>query len=68
MPGINSTEDNQKAAVSLIRKTVKNAGGTGFFYWGGDWIPASGIENNWENQALFDFKKGGKALKALSVE
>lgn len=68
VPGINATEDNQKAVISLIRKTVKNAGGTGFFYWGGDWIPASGIENNWENQALFDFKNGGKALKALTVE
>ena len=66
--GIEASVNNQKAVISLIRKTVKQSGGKGFFYWGGDWLPAEEIENNWENQALFDFKNGGKALKSLMVE
>lgn len=66
--GIEASVNNQKAVISLIRKTVKESGGKGFFYWGGDWLLAEGIENNWENQALFDFKNGGKALKSLMVE
>jgi len=46
-------------------KAVKDNGGLGIFYWGGDWIPAPGIEDNWENQALFDFE--GNALPSLAV-
>lgn len=45
--------------------------GLGVFYWEPDWIPVAGAGwrtgegDNWENQAMFDFK--GKALESLSV-
>ena len=43
--------------------------GRGVFYWEPDWIPAAGAgwrtggDNNWENQALFDYS--GRALPSL---
>ena len=46
-------------------EATSNAGGFGVFYWGGDWIPNSKIQDTWENQTLFDLK--GKALESLNV-
>ena len=63
--GINATIKNQAAVVSAIFNAVSESGGCGVFYWGGDWIPAQNIPNNWENQAMFDFS--GRALPSLSV-
>ena len=45
--------------------------GRGVFYWEPDWIPAAGAgwrtggDNNWENQALFDYS--GRALPSLQA-
>lgn len=63
--GINTTQENQTAVIQAIFNAVSESGGCGVFYWGGDWIPAQNIQNNWENQALFDFS--GNALKSLKV-
>lgn len=63
--GINATQENQTAVIQAILNAVSTSGGCGVFYWGGDWIPAQNIQNNWENQAMFDFS--GKALKSLKV-
>ncbi len=63
--GINATIKNQAAVVKAVFNAVSESGGCGVFYWGGDWIPAQNIQNNWENQAMFDFS--GKALPSLSV-
>ena len=56
---------NQANVIRAVIRATAAAGGTGIFYWGGDWIPAKGIENNWENQALFDFD--GKCLPGMNV-
>ncbi len=63
--GINATQENQTAVIQAILNAVSTSGGCGVFYWGGDWIPAKNIQNNWENQAMFDFS--GKALKSLKA-
>ncbi len=63
--GINATQENQTAVIQAILNAVSTSGGCGVFYWGGDWIPAKNIQNNWENQAMFDFS--GKALPSLSI-
>lgn len=63
--GINATQENQTAVIQAILNAISTSGGCGVFYWGGDWIPAQNIQNNWENQAMFDFS--GKALKSLKV-
>lgn len=63
--GISATTENQAAVIQKIAEAVSESGGKGIFYWGGDWIPAKNIQNNWENQALFDFS--GNALPSLSV-
>ena len=45
--------------------------GRGVFYWEPDWIPAAGAgwrtgaDNNWENQALFDYS--GRALPSMNA-
>jgi len=50
---------------------VPNKRGLGVFYWEPDWIPNDGAPwktgegNEWENQALFDFK--GNALESIDV-
>lgn len=62
---IESTPETQAAVLKVIFNAVSESGGCGLFYWGGDWIPAKNIQNNWENQAMFDFS--GKALPALKV-
>mgnify|MGYP002624064490 FL=1 len=53
---------NQKAVLAAIIDVVKNAGGEGVFYWGGEWVAGNSIGSTWENQALFDLNH-----KALSV-
>lgn len=62
---IDATPEAQAAVLKVIFNAVSESGGCGLFYWGGDWIPAKNIQNNWENQAMFDFS--GKALPALKV-
>lgn len=62
---IQASVQNQATVVKAIMEATSNAGGIGVFYWGGDWIPNSRIEDNWENQALFDLQ--GKALESLNV-
>ena len=59
---IAATEANQKAVIAAIIDVVKNAGGEGVFYWGGEWVAGNSIGSTWENQALFDLNH-----KALSV-
>jgi arabinogalactan endo-1,4-beta-galactosidase len=50
---------------------VPNGLGRGVFYWEPDWIPAkgagwrTGADNNWENQALFDYS--GRALPSMNA-
>lgn len=58
-------ESGQKQVLSSIINSCKKAGGSGVFYWGGDWIPCDNVPDTWENQALFDFD--GKALPALEA-
>jgi arabinogalactan endo-1,4-beta-galactosidase len=62
---IPASTQNQTNVIRAVIRAASAAGGTGIFYWGGDWIPANGIENNWENQALFDFD--GKCLPGMNV-
>lgn len=59
--------ENQAAVLAAVMETAEQAGGCGVFYWGGDWIcdPAGKIDNNWENQALFDLE--GKCLPSMRV-
>ena len=59
------SESGQKQVLSSIINSCKKAGGSGVFYWGGDWIPCDNVPDTWENQALFDFD--GKALPALEA-
>ena len=60
-----ATEDGQKAVLKSIIKSCKAAGGSGVFYWGGDWITCDNVLSTWENQALFDFE--GKILLAAEA-
>ena len=63
--GIAFSVKNQSAIIKTIIDAVKDAGGIGTFYWGGDWIPSSAIQSNWENQTLFDFD--GKILESAAA-
>lgn len=56
---------NQANVIRAVIQATAESGGLGIFYWGGDWIPADGIGDSWENQALFDFD--GVALPSLNV-
>lgn len=60
-----ASEYGQKAVLSSIIESCKNAGGSGVFYWGGDWISCDNVPSSWENQALFDFD--GKILPAVDA-
>lgn len=62
---VQASVQNQATVVKAIMEATSNAGGCGVFYWGGDWIPNSKIQDTWENQTLFDLK--GKALESLNV-
>ncbi len=63
--GLAASVKNQKKIIKTILNEVKKSGGSGLFYWGGDWIPVDKIKNNWENQALFSFD--GTALESLGA-
>lgn len=63
--GIVFSVKNQSAVIKTLIDAVKDAGGIGTFYWGGDWIPSSAIQSNWENQTFFDFD--GKILESAAA-
>ena len=54
---------NQASVTRAIIDATASVGGSGVFYWGGDWIKA--VPGNYENQALFDFD--GKVLPSIKV-
>jgi fibronectin type 3 domain-containing protein len=60
-----ASPENQAKLLRAVMDATAGAGGGGVFWWAGDWIPATGLRSNWDNQTLFDFN--GKALPALSV-
>ncbi|WP_407400641.1 arabinogalactan endo-beta-1,4-galactanase [Treponema sp.] len=55
---IKPSKFNQQKFMEEIKKTVHQNGGSGFFYWGGEWIFTDSQDwkqgSTWENQALFD--------------
>ncbi len=59
LPGYPATPEGQRAFMLRIREIVEAASGSGFAYWGGEWISYQGDTatngSPWENQALFDF-------------
>ena len=72
--GYKATPQGQATALCDIIAAVADVPGgkgLGLVYWEPDWIPTPGAGwrtgegNNWENQALFDFK--GLALPSLKV-
>jgi arabinogalactan endo-1,4-beta-galactosidase len=72
--GYKATPQGQATSLcDIIAAVAGVAGGKGIgvVYWEPDWIPVEGAGwrtgegNNWENQALFDFK--GRALPSLKV-
>jgi len=67
--GYPATPDGQTLFFQHVVNTARNAGATGVFYWGGEWVAGSNSTDpngsTWENQALFDFNS--KALPALNV-
>jgi arabinogalactan endo-1,4-beta-galactosidase len=60
-----ASPENQAKVMRAVMDAAITSGGGGVFWWAADWIPASGLRSNWDNQTLFDFY--GKALPALSV-
>jgi len=70
IPAYPATPQGQEDFMLQLKETIKSmTNGTGFCYWGGEWIAFKGplAENgsSWENQALFDFDN--HALPVLSV-
>lgn len=66
---INPIYENQARIIKTIIAEVAENGGSGVFYWGGDWVCTTDIPSSWENQTLFDLD--GKVLpsiKAFSVK
>ena len=67
---IPATIPNQEAVFKAVIEATIQGGGSGVFYWGGEWISVNkddygSMGSSWENQALFDFE--GKALPALEL-
>jgi len=60
-----ATPENQARVLRAYFDMIVDAGGSGIFYWAGDWISYPGLLSNWDNQSLFDLD--GKALPALRV-
>lgn len=65
-----ATPEGQKNYMLKIREMLAGSTkGTGFCYWGSEWISFKGDEatdgSTWENQALFDFDN--KAVPALDA-
>ncbi|MCS6821043.1 MAG: arabinogalactan endo-1,4-beta-galactosidase [Microscillaceae bacterium] len=70
LPEIAATPEGQQKFLEKIAQIVKETpNGSGFCYWGAEWISYKGNQatngSSWENQALWDFQ--GKALPALQV-
>lgn len=57
--------ENQAAVIKAVIATVGEAGGSGIFYWGGDWVATTSIPSSWENQTLFDLD--GKVLPSIEI-
>lgn len=65
-----ATASGQKNYILAIKSLVKSVpNGTGFCYWGGEWIAFKGNQatngSTWENQALWDFNNN--ALEAIQA-
>lgn len=66
-----SVQGQANCIRDIIETVASVSNGTGVFYWEPDWIPVknvgwrTGEGNNWENQALFDFK--GNILPSMAV-
>jgi arabinogalactan endo-1,4-beta-galactosidase len=58
VPGFDATPDGQaaylKRLVEIVQATPRGLG-MGVLYWAPAWISTPGEENNWENNALFDY-------------
>ncbi len=72
--GYPATVEGQAHAIRDVADAVASVPlglGRGYFYWEPAWIPVAGAGwrtgegDNWENQALFDFK--GRALPSLQA-
>jgi len=56
---------NQAEVVRAVIEVSAQAGSSGVFYWGGDWISIPELGSTWENQTFFDFD--GKLLPSAAV-
>ena len=69
LPSFPATPVGQKRFLERLRQLVKTSGGSGFCYWGAEYVAFDGPQSTegspWENQALFDFDF--KTLPALEV-
>lgn len=70
IPAYPATPQGQHEFMLALKETLASStNGTGFCYWGGEWIaykgPLAANGSSWENQALFDFDN--HALPVLSV-
>lgn len=74
LSGYKASVQGQATAIRDVVEAVTkvpNNRGLGIFYWEPDWIPNEGAPwktgegNEWENQAMFDFK--GQALESIDV-
>ncbi|HOJ99741.1 MAG TPA: glycosyl hydrolase 53 family protein [Termitinemataceae bacterium] len=70
--GYVASVQGQATAVRDVMAAIASVpGGLGIFYWAPEWIPVEGAGwfvgegNNWENQAMFDFK--GRVLPSMQV-
>lgn len=59
------TYQNQAAVIREVIAAVAEAGGSGIYYWGGEWVATTSIPSTWENQTLFDLD--GKVLPSAKV-
>lgn len=62
---IRASIKNQAEVVRAVIEVSAQAGSSGVFYWGGDWISVSELGSTWENQTFFDFD--GKLLPNAGV-
>ncbi|MGP1603647.1 MAG: glycoside hydrolase family 53 protein [Treponema sp.] len=62
---IRASIKNQAEVVRAVIEVSAQAGSSGVFYWGGDWISLSELGSTWENQTFFDFD--GKLLPSAGV-
>lgn len=62
---IRASIKNQAEVVRAVIEVSAQAGSSGVFYWGGDWISIPELGSTWENQTFFDFD--GKLLPSAGV-